>query len=140
MGFWGQDSVEIAKSLKKWKPSKNFKSEKVFEKNLYEYLHDEFEDETFYRQYAKGKTRADIYVKMGNNVPVVIELKYAMIKRDEYHRLVGQIYEYITEWEAEVVVVLCGDCERSFPKLIKNAVEFFRDSTGKKIHFVHKRL
>ena len=140
MGFLWRDSDDIEAALKKWKPAKKFKSEKACETDIYNYLHEAFPDENFQRQYAKGKTRADIYVKIGGKIPVVVEVKYALKKRDEYHRLIGQVYEYLTEWKAKVIIVLCGSSEPSFPKLTKEAVKFMGSAAERDTHFVHKKF
>ena len=139
MGFFENDAEDIKYLVKKWQPSNPGLTEAEYEKELYEFLHKEAPKETFHRQYSIGKSKADIYVHIRHGAKVVIELKKDLTDRNEYHRLIGQVYEYLTECEVEVVVVACGKNDPALIKLTDKACGFFYEFTSRKAYFVEKR-
>jgi len=135
MGLTEKDVDNVRDALAEWKPGR-LPSEKSYEDSAYAYLNKSFARDKFERQYARGKTRADIYVSFKDGATVAIELKYAIKDRAEYHRLLGQIYEYVSEWSVEVLVVLCGDNDPALVKNIDGYVRFMKDNAGRKVRLI----
>ena len=107
------DTSAVVSLIKKWKP-RGCKSEKDYEKSLYEFLHAELGNVLITKQFARGRLHADIVV--GNKV--IIEFKHKLRSTAEYHRLLGQMMEY-TEWEGSVIIVLSGESEANLKKELK---------------------
>ena len=104
--------------IEKWKPGK-LKTEKSFEKSLYEYLHDNLKVLQVTRQYAKGRIRADLAIED----KVFIELKRNLNTTSNYQRLIGQISEY-KNWNGDVIIVLFGKTE---PNLKKQLIRYLKN-------------
>jgi len=138
MGAWETDADNIRDALAKWTPPLESTGEAQFEDALYAYLNKYFPDEVVHRQYSRGKTRADLYVEFKGGAKVAVELKRNLVDRGEYHRLIGQTYEYLREWKVEVVVVICGESDPSLVKLAREAVTFLGNVVGLKQHLVEK--
>jgi hypothetical protein len=94
------------------------------EESLYDFLNRAFEKFVVHRQYAHAKTRADLLVDFEESGRVAVEVKANLTDRNEYHRLIGQVYSYLTEWNVHVVLVLCGRCDASLVKLVTKAIKF----------------
>lgn len=141
MGFFETDADNVVKIVHAWTP-KPARSEAGYETALYEVLHAAFPEERFEKQYANGKTRADIFVAFRRGAKVVVELKRNLTDRSEAHRLIGQMYEYVSEWKAEVVVVLCGKNDPAAVKLIKEAgaifASAFAGAADRKVYVMEK--
>lgn len=136
MGLLETDAENIRDVLTRWKPPP-CTSEREYEVLVYEYLHERFPKEVFHRQYAHAKTRADIYVQFRDGAKVVVEVKFDLSERGEYHRLMGQTFEYMFEWKAEVVVVLCGRTDPSLVKLFQVFLDTVAEAMGRKARLVH---
>jgi hypothetical protein len=101
--------------IKKWKPE-NCKSEKDFEKSLYEFLHVELGDGIqITKQFARGRMKADIVV----DDKVIIELKFKLDTTAKYQRLIGQLETY-RGWEGSIIVLLT---EKTEPNLRKELIK-----------------
>lgn len=135
LGIFEVDADNVRDAVARWNPDAGA-SESVFELQLYNFLHTSFPAAVFQRQYAKGRTRADIYVEFRDGAHVAVEVKCNLNQRGDYHRLLGQTYEYLTEWKAEVVVVLCGETETSVAKLVEQYIELISAATSRKAHVV----
>lgn len=98
------------------------------EESLYAFLDAAFPKFVVHRQYAFAKTRADLLIDFEGSGKVVVEVKANLTDRNEYHRLVGQVYAYLTEWNAHVVLVLCGECDPSLVKLVWKAISFLNSN------------
>lgn len=139
MGLLEKDADNVADAIdKNWTPSKSGLGEADYEKEIYDFCHKEAPEENFHRQYTIGKSRADLFVKFKDGAKVAIEVKSNLTDRNDYHRLVGQIYEYLTECEVEVVLVVVGKGDHALVKLAKGAIEFLSRYSDKKARFVHK--
>ncbi len=107
--FW--DGMEMIGSLiNKWDPV-DCKTEKAYEKSLYNFLHEELEDIQVTRQYVTGRIRADLVV--GDKV--IIELKNNLDTTSKYQRLIGQLTNY-RDWDGSVLLVLMGTTESNLRK------------------------
>ncbi len=104
--------------IEKWKPGK-LKTEKSFEKSLYEYLHDNLKVLQVTRQYAKGRIRADLAIED----KVFIELKRNLNTTSNYQRLIGQISDY-KNWNGNVIIILTGKTD---PNLKKQLIQYLKD-------------
>jgi len=105
------DSVGfVTKKMESWEPKK-CKTEKDYEKSLYQFLHDELGDLQVTKQYAKGRIRADLMI--GDKV--IIELKHNLDTTGKYQRLIGQISEY-KEWDGRVIILLTGETDMNLRK------------------------
>src|SRR6266480_7653015 len=76
------------------------KTEKDFEKSLYEFLHRELGGVQVTKQFANGRIRADLVVAD----KVIVELKVNLDSTAKYHRLIGQLEEY-RAWKGNIVIV-----------------------------------
>ncbi|MBZ0116343.1 MAG: hypothetical protein K8H88_05095 [Sandaracinaceae bacterium] len=134
MGVFQVDADNIRDALKTWKPA-SLKTEAQYEKAIYEHLHAAFPGEVIHRQYANAKTKADLYVDFKNGgARVVTEVKCKLASRGEYHRLIGQSWEYLREWKCELVVCLCGDNDPALVKLAAEALGFLGENLNRKVH------
>lgn len=108
--FW--DGTDMVVSLiKDWTPEDNCKTEKSFEKSLYNHLHDNLKEIQVTKQYSKGRIRADLVV----GEKVIIEIKNNLDTTSKYQRLIGQIAEY-KEWDGKIIILLIGHTEKNLRK------------------------
>jgi hypothetical protein len=140
MGLTEKDVDNVEEKIKLWTPCW-YATEKEYEDALYRHLNASFDDK-FERQYWHGKTRADIYVEFKDGAKVAVELKRDLQDRGDYHRLIGQLWEYVTEWKVEALVILCGENDPALVKNVEAFVKFLRsnqpgNSSNKKVRFVH---
>jgi len=89
-----------------------------------------------YKQYSFAKTRADLFVEFKDGGRVAVEVKANLTDRNEYHRLIGQIYAYLIEWKCHVVLVLCGECDPALVKLTHDAVDHFNFACDPKLRLL----
>jgi hypothetical protein len=136
MGITEKDVDNVRDCLTAWKLTW-CGSEKEYEDAAYRYLNESFPKEKFERQYWRGKTKADLHVEFKDGAAVVIEMKRDVKDRGEYHRLIGQVYEYVTEWKVAVLVVLCGENDPALVKNVESFVAFMQERTRRKIRFLH---
>ncbi len=137
MGFTEKDADNVYDLVVRRQPT-DCGSERDYEDSLYRYLNAAVAGEVFERQYSKAKTRADIYVHFKDGAEVAIEAKYGLTDRGEFHRLIGQMYDYLATWKAEAVVVLCGACDPALAKHVVAVAKMFTDALGKKARVVIK--
>ena len=83
----GKEMVE--RLVDEWKP-RRCATEKDYEKSLYKFLHEKFEEIQITKQYARGRIRADIVV--GDKI--IVELKNNLNTTNKYQRLLGQLAQY----------------------------------------------
>lgn len=135
MGVFERDADNIEEALRTW-TLVGATSEKDCESSLYDWLHKKFEKELFERQFWNAKTRADIFVKFDRGAAVAIEVKWNLVDRGEMHRLIGQTFDYLASWNAEVVLVLCGSNDPALVKLVRRAAEKLHASFDRKVRVV----
>jgi hypothetical protein len=111
--------------------------ERDYEDAAYKYLNGCFPKDKFERQYSRSKTKADLYFEFKDAAKVVVEMKRDLKERGEYHRLVGQVYEYLAEWKVEVLVVLCGDNDPALAKNVENFIVFMNEHVKPKVRYLH---
>lgn len=134
MGIFFFDADDVRDAFAKWKPA-SCETEALYEAAIYEFLHAQMPKAIFHRQYTHAKTKADIYVEFPNGGSrVVIEVKCKLVTRPEYHRLIGQSWEYLREWKAELVVCICGDSDPALVKLTDEALKVFASNQGRTAH------
>jgi hypothetical protein len=115
------DSVDATISLlEKWNPT-SCKTEKDYENSLYTYLHSALKDIQITKQYAVGRTKADLMV----GERIIVELKKDLSTTAQYQRLIGQITEY-KGWKGAVVVLLVGKTD---PNLKKEVMSYAKKSS-----------
>lgn len=136
MGLLEKDVDNVRDQLVKWKPNRS-ESEREYEDAAYRHLNACLPKDKFERQYWRGKTRADIYVEFKDAAKVAIELKRDLQERGEYHRLIGQVYEYLTEWNVEALIILCGDSDPALTKNVERFVAFMNEKQKRKVRFLH---
>jgi hypothetical protein len=128
MGLILDDADDVMEKLRAgWTPVPGG-DEFANEESLHEFLDRAFDKFVVHRQYSFAKTRADLVIDFEGSGKVVVEVKANLTDRNEYHRLIGQAYAYLTEWNAHVVVVLCGECDLSLVKLVGKAIVFLNSN------------
>jgi len=100
----------VKKAIDKWSPRK-CENEKDFENSLYSFLHKHFEDVQITKQYAVGRTKADLNV----GGKVIIEIKKDLQSTAQYDRLIGQLEEY-KKWKGSIVILLTGETDPNLKK------------------------
>jgi hypothetical protein len=139
VGIIEYDVADLVEDALAWKPM-SVETEREYEEQLYNFLHARHEPEKFYRKYARANTEADIFIEsFKSGASVAIELKRDLVSRNEYHRLIGQTYAYLTEWKCEVLLVLCGQNDPVLVKLTREAAAFFSQYL-KKVRVVEKAV
>jgi hypothetical protein len=127
VGEWNEFSFAMAPIttlgdlIARWKPV-DCGSEKQYEESLYQFLHAEFPTTRIVRQYHRGTQHIDLLI--GKEVGV--ELKYNLHKQTEFHRLKGQLDDYL-EWEISVLIVLAGATEPDMKKRLDEWVKKHND-------------
>ncbi len=92
----------VTRLTEDWEPGW-LRAERNYEASLYDYLHAKLESIQITRQYAIGRSRADIMV----GERLIIEIKNDLNTLGKYHRLLGQIADFAV-LGADLLVVLCG--------------------------------
>jgi hypothetical protein len=139
-GSSGTTVETMVAALEKWTIPPDAANEKACEKALEGYLHRGFPKEIFQRQYKQGNTSSDLRLKAeGTGNQVAIELKYQLTSRAEYHRLIGQLWTYVTEWEHDAILVICGESDTT---LVRQAERFadFLSSHARKTRVIAKAI
>jgi len=111
------DLDTVTRLIKKWTP-RRCKTEKDYEKSLYDYLHRELGQVQVTKQFAKGRIRADLVV--GDRV--IIELKHNLDNTGKYQRLIGQLEEY-QDWDGRIVIVLTAKSDQHLRKQLASYVK-----------------
>lgn len=104
---------EVGKVIKSWKP-RGCKTEKDYEKRLIQKLEKELPKRNIQKQIGSGRQRVDIVV----DDKLAIEIKKDLDSTGAYHRLIGQLDQYLKKW-SEVFVVLCGETDRDMHKSLQ---------------------
>jgi hypothetical protein len=107
----------VKEAIGKWSP-RECENEKSYENSLYLFLHEYFPDVQITKQYAIGRTKADLNV--GDEV--IIEIKKDLKSTGQYGRLIGQIEEY-QKWEKAKIILLVGDTDPHFKKKLLSRAE-----------------
>jgi hypothetical protein len=94
--------------LKQWSP-KEYKSEGEYEKDLYAYLHDNFDGVEVVRQYGSSRSKEDLCVGR----KVYIELKKDLDTTGKLQRLLGQLQLYANEKWENVILVVVGKADQN---------------------------
>ena len=114
-GFTLDPFGTVLEVIKAWRPT-NCKTEKDFEKSLLKELHNTLKNQKSQPQYGSGRQRVDIVVQ--KKVP--IEIKMNLKSTTSLQRTIGQLEQYLEDWQ-RLFLVLCGDID---PDLLKSLVKF----------------
>ena len=125
------DVGAVVDAITKWRPRK-CATEKDYEKSLYAYLHEVFDDTQITKQFAQGRIRADL--KVGKDV--IVELKHNLDSTAKLQLLIGQLSQY-EDWGGRVVVLLTGETE---PNLRKELGLFLRKQGWDDDGFSHGKV
>ena len=115
LGFFPVSAVKSA--IDKWSP-RECENEKSYENSLYLFLHEYFPDVQITKEYAIGRTKADINV--GDEV--IIEIKKDLKSTAQYGRLIGQLEEY-KNWKGATIILLVGDTDPNLKKKLHSRAE-----------------
>jgi hypothetical protein len=115
LGLFPVSAIKAA--IGKWSPH-DCENEKSYENSLYLFLHEYFPDVQITKEYAIGRTKADINV--GDEV--IIEIKKNLRSTGQYGRLIGQLEEY-KNWKGATIILLVGNTEPHFYKKLLNRAE-----------------
>ncbi|MCL4549674.1 MAG: hypothetical protein M1495_14010 [Bacteroidetes bacterium] len=107
----------IKKLIEEWKPI-NCETEKDYENSLYNFLHLNLPNTQITKQFAKGRIKADIVI----DEKYIVELKNKLNSRNNYQRLIGQLFEY-KKWEGSIILLLIGEVDQNFIKEIKSFIK-----------------
>ena len=133
MGFIEHDAETVVQAISDWNPGISF-SEATCHRALAQHLRIKFPRKAVLVEHPIGRGRADIFIDFkdwtGFGAKVVVELKYDLQTLNEYHRLVGQLGDYVGIADADVLVVLCGKTKAELASLVLQRV---RDLTATKI-------
>lgn len=124
LGFFLDAFGSVCKSINEWQPT-DCMTEKDYEKSLFIELQRKFKDKKIISQYGSGKQRVDIVVQ--DKIPV--ELKKDLKTNAVLQRTIGQIEQYLKNWEC-LVLVLCGDVKEDLLHLLKVHLRDKTDITG----------
>ena len=120
-GFTLEPFGTVIEVIESWQP-KDCKTEKDYEKSLLLELRQQLVKQTIQTQYGSGRQRVDIVV----HKKVPIEIKKDLKSTGAYHRLLGQLEEYLQDWD-HMILVLCGviksDLKQSLKEFIDRKVE-----------------
>jgi hypothetical protein len=100
-----------------WRP-RGCKTEKDYERSLVKKLEKELVKQTITPQWASGRQRVDIVVH--GKVP--IEIKRGLKSTASLHTTIGQLNQYLKDWDA-VILVLCGDISRDLLTELRRYIE-----------------
>ncbi len=104
--------------INKWKPGK-CKTEKDYEKSLYNFLEKQLPDIEIVKQFGIGRTKVDIAVAR----KVFIEIKYNLNSTSKLQRLIGQLSLYKKEKDEDLIILLCGDFDKNMMMQLEREVE-----------------
>lgn len=129
MGLIDYDADDVVEMIEMWRPEA-LDNEVAYEDALYTYLSGRLKKgHAARRQFWAANSRTDIMIDFGDDNPkVAIELKANLTDRNEYHRVLGQMWTYSTDCECDAVLVLCGKCDPALVKLAQEYVEFLNDN------------
>ena len=104
--------------INRWKPGK-YKTEKDYEKSLYNFLEKQLPDIEIVKQFGIGRTKVDIAVARR----VFIEIKYNLNSTSKLQRLIGQLSLYKKEKDEDLIILLCGDFDKNMMMQLEREVE-----------------
>lgn len=107
----------VCEVIESWQP-KGCKTEKDYEESLLQKLRRELKNQIIQTQYGSGRQRIDIVV----HKKVPIELKKDLKSTASYHRLIGQLEEYLQDWD-HIILVLCGIIKLDLIKSLKKYID-----------------
>lgn len=93
----------VCEAIESWRP-RGCKTEKDYERSLVKKLEKELVKQTITPQWASGRQRIDIVVH--GKVP--IEIKKDLNSTAALHTTIGQLNQYLRDWDG-IILVLCGD-------------------------------
>lgn len=105
---------DVLALVEKWRP-RNCKTEKDYERSLFNHLQKNLEKSDVIKQYAVGRIRGDIVI----DKKILIEIKKDLDSMSQYQRLKGQIDDYGRQWDGRVVIIFCGEVQRDLKKEIE---------------------
>lgn len=111
------DASTVASLIKTWKP-KRLKTEKDYEKSLYDYLESKLSSFKITKQFARGRVRVDLAIQDR----VIIELKHNFNTTAKYQRLIGQLSEY-ESWDERIIILLTGKTDPNLRKELERYIQ-----------------
>lgn len=116
-GFTLEPFGTVLEAIEAWQPQ-GCKTEKDCEKSLFRELQQELVNQTIQTQYGSGRQRIDIVV----HKKVPIEIKKDLKSTGAYHRLIGQLEEYLQDWD-HMILVLCGVIKSDLKKSLEGYID-----------------
>ena len=119
VGIFGSPLFDDVLSIvKNWKPRKKYSNEAGYRDDLMEYIRKKLNEQQ--SMFGLGPTEKHIIRKedsrsladIGIDRKIGIELKLNLTKKSQRNRLIGQINDYIKDYEY-IIVVLCGKTNES---------------------------
>ena len=107
----------VCEAIESWR-SRGCKTEKDYENSLVKKLENELVNQRIQRQYGSGRQRVDIMVH--RKVP--IEVKKDLKSTAALQRTIGQLNQYLKDWQG-VILVLCGNISSDLFKDLKKYAE-----------------
>ncbi|RLG26935.1 hypothetical protein DRN85_01605 [Methanosarcinales archaeon] len=117
LGFTIEPYGTVEEVIKSWKP-RGCATEKEFEQSLSRKLEKELKNQKIQTQYGSGRQRVDIVV----HKKVPIEVKKDLTTTSALQRTLGQVDQYLQDWDS-LILVLCGDVAPDLLKSLKKACE-----------------
>lgn len=116
-GFKLKPFSTVQEIIEAWQPT-GCNSEKEYEKSLLQELQRRLKKQTIQTQYGSGRQRIDIVV----HKKVPIEIKLNLKSTASYQRLIGQLEEYLQDWN-QIILVLCGTIKLDLKKSLKDYID-----------------
>jgi len=125
--FWfGLKPLQTVEDLiRSWSP-RRCSTHDDYKNSLYNYLRDNLTRPRVEKEYGIGRTSIDIAV--GDKVAIEIKLNFN--KTTEFHRLKGQLDDYLKEFD-KAIIVFCGDCDEAL-------VDKFEEGITNEVRIVEK--
>ena len=117
-GFTLSPFGTVREIIESWRP-KGCTTEKKYEQSLLRKLQKELKEQKIQIQYGSGRQRVDIVV----NGKVPIELKKDLKTTSALQRTIGQIDQYLQDWN-RLFLVFCGNVA---PDLLKNLKKYAKN-------------
>lgn len=145
MNLLGGVFDDVLEVVKYWKPKSQYSNEEGFRDDLIEFLRKNLgkgsilaPSRTYSIQKEAGRSLADI----GIDRSVGIELKFNLTKRSQSLKLIGQVKDYLKDYNEGVIVVLCGKTDPDKEDHVRTEViDFNQDrltGNGKRVVVVKK--
>ena len=107
----------VSEVIESWRP-RGCKTEKDYERSLVKKLQNELVNQTITPQWGSARQRVDIVVH--GKVP--IEVKKDLKSTAALQRTIGQLNQYLKDWQG-VILVLCGDISSDLLNDLKKYTE-----------------